>query len=183
MKPAFFKTSSEFRKWLAKNHEIKKELLVGFYTVKSGKTCMTWPESVDQALCFGWIDGVRKNRDDESYTIRFTPRKAGSNWSQVNLKKMKELTDKGLMQPAGLAIFEKRKKEQRYAHEKKEVTLGIELARKFKSNKKAWDFFTAQAPSYQKVCAHWIMAAKQEATKDSRLMRVITASEAGKRLQ
>jgi uncharacterized protein YdeI (YjbR/CyaY-like superfamily) len=183
MKPVFFKKPSEFRKWLTKNHKKKNELIVGFYKVESGKPCMTWPESVDQALCFGWIDGVRKSIDDESYTIRFTPRKPDSNWSQVNIKKMNELTSNGLMQPAGLAIFETRKKERRYAHEKKDVTLNGELLRKFKSNKKAWDFFIAQAPSYQKVCSHWIMSAKQDVTKEGRLIRLITASEARRRLQ
>ena len=183
MKPVFFKTPAQFRKWLAKNHDSKDELLVGFYKVQSGKPCMTWSESVDQALCFGWIDGVRRSVNDESYTIRFTPRKADSNWSQVNIKKMKELTNNGLMQPPGLAVFERRKKERRYAHEKKGVMLDAELVKKFKSHKKAWDFFISQAPSYQKVCSHWIMSAKQDATKDSRLMRVINASEVSKRLQ
>src|ERR1043165_3844754 len=101
MQPTFFSRPSEFRKWLKKNHKKEKELLVGFYKVGSGKPSMTWPESVDEALCFGWIDGIRKSLGEESYTIRFTPRKTSSIWSAVNIKKMEELTKKGLMKPAG----------------------------------------------------------------------------------
>ena len=185
MKPVFFSTSSEFRKWLIKNHQDKRELLVGFYKVQSGKPSMSWSESVDQALCFGWIDGLRKRIDDESYTIRFTPRNPDSNWSQVNIRKMKELSRDGLMKPAGLAVFEKRNLERarRYAHEKEEASLSVELVKKFKSNKKAWAFFSSQAPSYQKVCSHWIMAAKQDTTRESRLTKVMVASASGKRLQ
>src|SRR5688572_18398385 len=125
MKPTFFSTSTGFRKWLMKNHKEKNELLVGFYKVRSEKPSMTWSESVDQALCFGWIDGVRNSIDSESYTIRFTPRKPGSIWSNVNLKKMKELIASGLMQPAGLAVFQKRQKERSglYSHERDKVML------------------------------------------------------------
>ena len=185
MKPTFFSTSTDFRKWLSKNHKKKNELLVGFYKVQSERPSMTWSESVDQALCFGWIDGVRNSLDHDSYTIRFTPRKPDSIWSKVNLKKMEELISSGLMQPAGLEVFGKRQKERSglYSHERDKVALSELLIKKFKSHKKAWDFFSTQAPSYQKVCAHWVTSAKQEATQNSRLMRVITASEAGKRLR
>jgi len=184
MKPTFFAKPSDFRKWLAKNHKTKTELLVGFYKVGSGKPSITWPESVDEALCFGWIDGVRKSIDEHSYTIRFTPRKATSIWSAINIRKMEELTQKGLMQEAGLEIFKKRKehKSKIYSHENELKELSPAYEKKFKSNKKAWNFFIAQAPSYKKVIIHRIMTAKQEVTQLRRLDEAIAASEKLKRL-
>jgi uncharacterized protein YdeI (YjbR/CyaY-like superfamily) len=184
MKPIFFKTGAEFRKWLSKNHKKETELLVGFYKVGSGKPSMTWSESVDEALCFGWIDGVRKSVDDERYTIRFTPRKPTSIWSAVNIKKMEELIRKGLVQPEGLAAYEKRKesRSQIYTYEKAPVKLDRNYERKFKANKNAWAFFQSQAPSYQRVIIGWIMSAKQEATQVSRLEKAIGSSHEGKRL-
>lgn len=184
MTPTFFAKQSNFRKWLEKNHETQTELLVGFYKVGSGKPSMTWPQSVDEALCFGWIDGVRKRIDDDSYSIRFTPRKPTSIWSAINIKKVGELTDQGLMQPAGLAAFEKRKdsKSMIYAYENEPAKLSPEFEKKFKTNKKAWNFFAAQAPSYQKTIFHWIMRAKQETTRASRLDKVISESGKQKRL-
>ncbi|RZK56808.1 MAG: bacteriocin-protection protein [Pedobacter sp.] len=185
MEPQFFENPSLFRKWLAKNHQTEKELLVGFYKVGSGKPSMSWSESVDEALCFGWIDGIRKSIDDKSYTIRFTPRKQTSIWSAVNIKKMEELTGKGLMQPAGLAAFKHRKEEKSriYIHENEAKKLSSAFAKKFKANKKAWDFFTTQAPSYQKLIIGWIMGAKQEATQLSRLEKAIAESELQKRMR
>lgn len=182
--PHFFKNSAEFRKWLIKNHEHESELLVGYYKVDSGLPSMTWSESVDQALCFGWIDGIRRSIDDKSYCIRFTPRKPTSIWSAINLKKIEDLTQKGLMFPAGQAIFQKRKENRSgiYSHENESRTLSPALEKKFKSNKKAWAFFKAQAPSYQKVMVHWIMAAKQEKTRLTRLDKTILQSEAQKRM-
>ena len=182
--PIFFTTQTDFRKWLQKNHTEATELIVGYYKVGSNKPSMTWPQSVDEALCFGWIDGVRKSIDSESYCIRFTPRKATSIWSAVNIKKIAELTKQELMQPAGLTAFSKRKesKSKIYAYEKEPVKLGDEFAKKFKANKKAWAFFQTQAPSYQGVVNHWVMNAKQEATKLRRLEKLIAASAAGKRL-
>ena len=184
MKPIFFKTGAEFRKWLSENHKKETELLVGFYKVGSGKPSMTWSESVDEALCFGWIDGVRKSVDDERYTIRFTPRKPTSIWSGVNIKKMEELIRKGLVQPDGLAAYKKRKESRSkiYTYEKAPVKLGGNYELKFKANKNAWAFFQSQAPSYQKVIIGWIMSAKQEATQLSRLEKAIDSSQAGKRL-
>jgi uncharacterized protein YdeI (YjbR/CyaY-like superfamily) len=183
MKPLFFSKPFDFRKWLEKNHAKETELLVGFYKVSSGKPSITWPESVDEALCFGWIDGVRKSIDDESYTIRFTPRKPGSIWSAVNIKKVAELTKKGLMHPAGLAAFEKRKdyKSAVYSFEQKEISLG-EYEKKLKANKKAWSFWSTQAPSYRKAATWWVISAKQEATRAKRLATLITDSEAGLRI-
>lgn len=184
MKPTFFSTPQEFRKWLEENHQSGKELLVGFYKVGTRKPSMTWPESVDQALCFGWIDGVRRSIDEESYSIRFTPRKPTSIWSAVNIKKMEELTKAGLMTEAGQKAFRLRKEEKSgiYSHENETASLSPEFEKQFKANKKAWEFFNSQAPSYKKVMLHWIMIAKQEKTRLSRLEKTIKESELGKRV-
>lgn len=181
MEPKFFKKQSDFRKWLEKNHQKETELIVGFYKVDSGKPSMSWSESVDEALCFGWIDAVRKSIDAERYQIRFTRRKPSSIWSAVNIRKMEELTAKGLMQPAGLAIFEHRKEEKSkvYAHENAEVTLSPEFEKQFKKNKKAWEYFQSLAPSYRKPATNWVMSAKQEATQLKRLNELIEESAAG----
>ncbi|MFH0893445.1 MAG: YdeI/OmpD-associated family protein [Bacteroidota bacterium] len=175
----FFSRQSEFRKWLEKNHKSKTELLVGYYKVGSGKPSMTWSQSVDEALCFGWIDGIRKSVDEESYCIRFTPRKPKSNWSAVNIKKVEELKKQGLMTESGLALFEKRKEEKSiiYSYENKPEKLTDDFERKFKKNKKAWTFFQKQAPSYKKTAFYWVMSAKQEATRVSRLEKLISRSE------
>lgn len=184
MKPTFFATPAAFRKWLEKNHAKKTELLVGFYKVGSGKKSISWPQSVDEALCFGWIDGVRKSMGQESYTIRFSPRKPGSNWSDINIKKMEELIKKGLVHPAGMAAYAKRQesKSRVYAYEKAPVELSPAYLKKIKANNTAWNFFSRQPPSYQKVINHWIMSAKQKTTQESRLQRLIAASEQQKRL-
>ncbi|WP_316768367.1 YdeI/OmpD-associated family protein [Pedobacter frigiditerrae] len=185
MEAQFFENPLLFRKWLAKNHQTKTELLVGFYKIGSGTPSMSWPQSVDEALCFGWIDGIRKSIDDKSYTIRFTPRKSTSIWSAVNIKKMDELTKKGLMQPAGLAAFQHRKEDKSrvYIHENEAKILSADFEKKFRTNKKAWDFFSTQAPSYQKLIIGWIMGAKQEATQLSRLEKAIAESELQKRMR
>lgn len=183
MSPTFFPTQQDFRKWLEENHKTKTELLVGFYKVGTKKLSMTWSESVDQALCFGWIDGVRKSIDEESYSIRFTPRKPTSIWSTINIKKMEELTKAGLMKPAGFNAFKLRKENKSgiYSHETVNVKLSKEYEKQFKSNKKAWEFFEKQAPSYKKVMTHWIMSAKQQKTQLSRLEKTISESEKEKR--
>lgn len=184
MKATFFETAAAFRAWLAKNHNKETELLVGFYKVSSNKPSITWSQSVDQALCFGWIDGVRKSIDEESYSIRFSPRKATSIWSTININKVKELTLAGLMQPEGLQAFELRKanKSGVYSHEKAPSQLSSAYQKRFKLNKLAWKFFNSQAPSYQKVMIHWIMTAKQEKTQLSRLEKTIQISEQQKRM-
>ena len=145
---------------------------------------MTWSQSVDEALCFGWIDGVRKSIDKDSYSIRFTPRRPTSIWSAINIDKVEKLTKQGLMKPAGLASFKLRKdhKSKIYSHEKKPVKLADEFQNKFKTNKKAWDFFISQAPSYQNVIVHWIMTAKQKTTQLTRLEKTIKESEKYKRI-
>ncbi|MCE9540442.1 MAG: YdeI/OmpD-associated family protein [Bacteroidetes bacterium] len=185
MAPTFFEKQADFRKWLAKNHKNETELLIGFYKVNSGKLSMTWSQSVDEALCFGWIDGVRRSIDKDSYSIRFTPRRSTSIWSAINIKKIEELTKQGLMKPAGLARFKLRKEHRSkiYSHEREAQKLPTNFEGKFKANKKAWDFFTTQAPSYQKVIIHWIVSAKQETTQLARLNKVITESAGQKRLR
>jgi uncharacterized protein YdeI (YjbR/CyaY-like superfamily) len=185
MKPIFFATQSEFRKWLDKNHKSETELLVGFYKTETAKPSMSWSQSVDQAICYGWIDGVRKSLDKESYCIRFTPRKSTSIWSAVNIKKVEELNQAGLMKPEGLKAFSLRNenKSKIYAYEKEPVKLDAEYENQFKKNKAAWDFFTKQAPSYKKVMIHWIMDAKQEKTRLTRLEKTINESEQQRRMK
>jgi uncharacterized protein YdeI (YjbR/CyaY-like superfamily) len=185
MSPKFFKNQFQFRQWLEKYHDKKTELLVGFYKVDSGKPSMSWSESVDQALCFGWMDGIRKSIDSESYCIRFTPRRTSSIWSAINIKKIENLTKAGLMKPAGIKAFSFRKEEKSnvYSHESQSSELSITYTNQFKQHKQAWEFFCKQAPSYQKVICHWIMSAKQEKTKQTRLEKVISASTQQKRLE
>jgi len=184
MIPIFFSNQQEFRKWLAKNHKKETELIVGYYKVGTGKPSMTWSQSVDQAICFGWIDGVRRSLGEESYCIRFTPRRTTSNWSAVNIKKVEELTKQGLMQPAGLEAFNIRKEERArvYSFENTKKELLEKLEKKFKINRTAWDFFTKQAPSYQKMIMHWITSAKREETQLTRLEQVIAESTKQKRI-
>ncbi|MEO6723573.1 MAG: YdeI/OmpD-associated family protein [Ferruginibacter sp.] len=184
MDPVFFANQSELRKWLKKNHKKEKELLVGFYKAGTNKPSITWSQSVDEALCFGWIDGIRKSIDEDSYTIRFTPRKPSSIWSAINIKKVEDLTEQGLMQPAGFEAFKNRSEEKSriYSHENERKELPAGFEKKIKSNKKAWEFFSSQAPSYQKVMLHWIMSAKREETRLSRLGKLISESKNKKRV-
>lgn len=184
MKPTFFATQEKFRTWLENHYQTETELLVGFYKVNSKKPSMSWSESVDRALCFGWIDGVRKSIDEESYTIRFTPRKKTSIWSAINIKKVEELTKSGLMMPEGQKAFELRSEERSriYSHEKEPAILDPDFEKQFKANKIAWDYFDKQASSYKKVMIHWIMSAKQEKTRISRLEKTIQVSAEQKRM-
>jgi uncharacterized protein YdeI (YjbR/CyaY-like superfamily) len=184
MMPVFFHDQQEFRRWLEKNHKSKSELLVGYYKVSSEKPSMTWSQSVDEALCFGWIDGIRRSIDNESYCIRFTPRKPTSIWSNVNIKKAEELNRKGLMKQSGLEVFNNRKtsKSGIYSFENEPSKLNDSFENIFKASKLAWEFFLKQAPSYQKTIFRWIMSAKQEKTQLSRLNKTIVASEKQKRI-
>lgn len=184
MAATFFATQEAFREWLAEYHQKETELIVGFYKVSSGKPSMSWSESVDQALCFGWIDGIRRTIDDESYSIRFTPRKRTSIWSAVNINKVAELTKAGLMTPDGLKAFEARTENKSgiYSHEKEPAVLDPNYETQFRNNALAWEFFEKQAPSYKKVMIHWIMSAKQETTQLSRLEKTINISEQQKRM-
>ena len=184
MTATFFPTPQDFRNWLEKNHKTETEIIVGFYKIGSKRQSITWSEAVDQALCFGWIDSVRRSIDNESYSNRFTPRKPTSIWSAINIKKVEDLTKAGLMQDAGFEAFKLRKenKSRIYSHETENVKLSAEYEEQFKANKKAWEFFEKQAPSYKKVMTHWIMSAKQQKTQISRLEKTITESEKGKRV-
>jgi len=184
MTPLFFSGQKEFRKWLEKNHKTEKELIVGYYKKETGKPSMTWSESVDQALCYGWIDGIRRKVDEESFCIRFTPRRPGSNWSRINIQKVEDLQKSGLMSPAGLALFNNRKETsgERYSYENRPAEFPPAQKKLFKKNKAAWDFFQKQAPSYKKVRIYWVVSAKQEETKLNRLNKLIESSKKGERL-
>lgn len=183
--PTFFETPADFRNWLKKHHATYTEFLVGFYKRGSGKPSITWPESVDQALCFGWIDGVRKRVDDEAYTIRFTPRKKGSIWSAVNIKRANELIEMGLMQPAGLRAFEARSEEKSriYSYERETAAFAPADEKRFRANRKAWTFFSAQAPWYRRNLTYWVVNAKRPETRAKRLAILIDASAEGRRLR
>lgn len=184
MEPKFFAAPGDLRKWFEKNHDKETELSVGFYKKGSGKPSITWPESVDQALCFGWIDGVRHRIDDEAYKIRFTPRKPRSIWSSVNIKRMGELIEEGLVQQAGLEAYAKRDegRSRVYSFEQENIQLEKAQEAKFKKNKKAWKFFESQPPSYRKPALWWVVSAKQDATRTRRLEALIKDSENGERL-
>src|SRR5262245_21611029 len=184
MKPKFFKSQSDFRVWLEKNHATEKLLLVGYYKKDSGRPSITWPQSVDEALCFGWIDGIRRSIDEKSYTIRFTPRKPTSIWSNINIKRANELIDLGLMTPAGLKAFNARSeyKSGIYSYEQRSAELPEQYEKKLKQNKAAWTFFQAQSASYRKNIFWYIVSAKQEETRLKRLENLIKESAAGRRL-
>ncbi len=183
MKPIFFATPADFRRWFAKNAAKKAELLVGFHKRGSGKPSITWPESVDQALCFGWIDGVRRRIDDTAYSIRFTPRRAGSIWSTINIARAKELAAAGLMTPAGAAAFEARRDDRSaiYAYEqRRSAELAPDQEKRFRRNAKAWRFFSAQPPWYRRNTSHWVTSAKKGETRARRLATLIADSAAGR---
>ena len=184
-KPTFFPRPEDFRRWFEAHHESEKELLVGFYRKGSGKPSITWPQSVDEALCFGWIDGVRRTIDEESYSIRFTPRKATSNWSAVNVKRIGELMAEGLVAPAGQRAFEKRtdKKTGRYSYEQRhEIELDPVFEKELRKNAAAWRYFQAEAPWYRRLVVYRTMTAKREETRWKRLCELIEACAAGRRM-
>ncbi len=185
MTPTFFTDASAFRSWLTANAAAATELLVGFYKVGSAQPCMSWSESVDEALCFGWIDGRRKRIDDESYVIRFTPRKPTSIWSVVNIAKMDKLRAEGKMLPAGEAAFALRSdaKSGIYSHERSDTPAlsDAELAL-FAGDPIAWEYFAAAPPGYRKTVLHWITGAKQDKTRAGRLAKLMAACAAQTRL-
>jgi uncharacterized protein YdeI (YjbR/CyaY-like superfamily) len=178
----FFETVAELRAWFNAYYGTNTEVLVGYYKKGTGIPSITWSESVDAALCFGWIDGVRRSLDKVRYVIRFTPRKGGSNWSAINIGKIKELKRQGLLHPAGLEAYKKRKPEKSaiYSYENQPASFSAIFKQKFRSNKKAWDFFSVQIPSYRRTVTHWVMRAKQESTRERRLQALISNSEAGR---
>jgi uncharacterized protein YdeI (YjbR/CyaY-like superfamily) len=182
--PHFFRTSAELRAWLRRNHASADELLVGLHKKGTGEPSITWSELVDEVLCFGWIDGVRKSIDARSYTIRITPRRKGSIWSAVNLRRAQELIGAGVMEPAGIAAFEARDEEKTrlYSYEREQASLGGELEARFRANARAWAFFQSQPPSYRKNIVHWVVSAKREETRLRRLETLIQDSENGVRV-
>jgi uncharacterized protein YdeI (YjbR/CyaY-like superfamily) len=184
MNPKFFARPADFRKWLEENHDKKTELLVGFWKKGTGKPSITWPESVDQALCFGWIDGITKSLGEESFAIRFTPRKNKSHWSAVNLKKYAKLKKLGEIHPSGEAAFSRmdKKNSKKASFEQKRIVMGKTFESKIKASKKAWSFFNALAPSYKKASTWWVISAKQEETKLRRLAVLIKSSEEGEKI-
>ncbi len=180
--PCFFKSGAELRRWFAKNHAKESELWIAYYKKDSGKPSVTYSDSVNQALCFGWIDGVRYSIDRESYKIRFSPRKPRSIWSAVNIKKVAELTRLGVTQPAGIKSFNARTEDrsQVYSFESKgDRKLGPVYEKKLRASKTANAFFKAQIPSYRRVVIHWVMSAKKEETRFRRLQQLIADSEQG----
>ncbi len=183
MDPRFFATPADFRAWLEAHHADESELWVGFYKKGTRKQSLTWPEAVDQALCFGWIDGIRKRIDEERYTNRFTPRRPRSNWSAVNIKRVQELTALGLMRPEGLAAFEQRTDDRSgtYSFEQRgAVELGEEFEGLFRANMAAWDFFQSRPAGYRRTATWWVMSAKKEETRRRRLATLIEDSARGR---
>ena len=183
--PVFFEDGQAFRAWLAQHAHAARELLVGFHKVGTGKPCMSWSDSVDQALCYGWIDGVRKRVDDATYTIRFTPRKSGSIWSAVNIDKVATLRAQGLMTPAGEAAFAQRSEDRSrvYSHERAApAELAPDDLARFQRHQAAWAFFEACPPSYRKRMLHVVTSAKKPETRAARLERLIAACAEGRRL-
>jgi uncharacterized protein YdeI (YjbR/CyaY-like superfamily) len=185
--PTFFATPEPWRAWLAEHSATSTELLVGFHKKGSGRPSITWPESVDEALCFGWIDGVRRRIDDESYAIRFTPRSGRSTWSAVNIRRVAELTAEGRMQPAGLAAFEQRSVERSvvysYEQEPASTALPAEYEERLRADAAAAEFFDRQPASYRRAVIHWITTAKQETTRLRRLDQLMAECAQGRRLR
>jgi uncharacterized protein YdeI (YjbR/CyaY-like superfamily) len=182
---AFFATQKHLRGWFEKYHKKEKELWVEFYKASTGKPTISWSQSVDEALCFGWIDGIRKSINEESYCIRFTPRNPKSNWSAINIKKVEELTKLGLMKLEGLRAFGFRKEEKSkiYAYENREVKLDKSFEKLFKTNKKAWQLYHSMTPTYRKLTTRWVMSAMQEATRLKRLDELIRDCSHGKKIK
>lgn len=184
MEPIYFSTPGAFREWLEAHHDKAEELWVGYWKKATGKPSLTWPQSVDQALCFGWIDGVRYRVDDERYKIRFTPRKPSSIWSAVNMNRFPELEAAGMVHPAGRAAWERRsgEKSKRYAYERENIRLTPAYLKRFKANEEAWAFFRKLPPSVRKPSMWYVMSAKKEATRERRLATLIACSTEGRRI-
>ena len=183
MKVTVFLSALEFRTWLEKNHGQVQEMWVGFHNQRAGKKSITYREALDEALCFGWIDGVRKSINKSTYTIRFTPRKPRSYWSAVNLGRFAELTKQGRVAPPGMKAFERRTKDSgRYSFENRPRKLGAAYEKQFRANPKAWEFFQAQPPWYQRTASFWVVSAKKDETREKRLATLIADSEKGRRI-
>jgi uncharacterized protein YdeI (YjbR/CyaY-like superfamily) len=182
-RPTFFPTEADFRRWLAANHETAPELLVGFWKKGSGKASIDWPQARDQALCFGWIDGIRKSLGNEAYTIRFTPRRQGSIWSKVNIARYEALTAAGQMTPTGVRAYEENKHKSglySYENERKELTTAEEKL--FRKDKAAWADWEKRPPGYRKVVLHWVTSAKRPETRAKRLATLIESCATGQKI-
>jgi uncharacterized protein YdeI (YjbR/CyaY-like superfamily) len=183
--PIFFAKPVTFRAWLEKHHRTKREQWVGFHRKASGRPSIKWPEAVDEALCFGWIDGLRKTIDAESYKIRFTPRRPTSNWSAINIRRMKELMRGRRVRPAGRKAFQKRVPEKSgiYSYEnRKSATLSATSEKRFRADIAAWNFFHQQSASYRQTTIWWVVSAKGPQTQQDRLRKLIAFSKAGRTL-
>jgi uncharacterized protein YdeI (YjbR/CyaY-like superfamily) len=186
MEPRFFATPAEWRRWLARHHATAPELWVGFHKKATGRPSITWPEAVDQALCYGWIDGIRKRLDDHSYVIRFTPRRPGSIWSAVNLRRVAELAAQGLMQPAGVEAHAKARRARSaiYAYEQRtEAEFPREMEQRFRRDRAAWAFFQSEPPWYRHTATWWVISARRDETRERRLATLIADSAAGRRIR
>lgn len=180
-RPRFFETPADFRRWLRANHARESELWVGYYKKATGRPTITWEESVVEALRYGWIDGIRRTLDDESYQVRFTPRRPGSAWSAVNVRTVEALIAKGKMPKAGLAAYERRDPEKSgYSVAARTGSLPAPYLRRLKANAKAWAFFCARPPGYRRNACHWVTDAKREETRERRLEQLIADSAAGR---
>jgi uncharacterized protein YdeI (YjbR/CyaY-like superfamily) len=184
LKPFFFRAPADLRKWFGANHASAGELWIGFFKKSSGKPSVTWPQSVDEALCVGWIDGIRKSLDEESYVIRFTPRKPGSIWSAINIRRARELDRVKRMRPAGRKAFATRRENRSgvYSYEQRPASLVEPYRSVFQKNKKAWAFFEAQPPGYRKTVTWWVISAKKDETRLKRLEQLIEDSARGRRV-
>ncbi|MBI1257756.1 MAG: bacteriocin-protection protein [Chloroflexi bacterium] len=184
MDATFFKSPAEWRAWLEKNHATETSLLLGFYKKGSGKLNMTYQQSLDVALCFGWIDGVRGSLNDEAYTMRYSQRKTHSIWSAVNIKRIGELAAEGLVHPYGQKVFDERdqSKQNSYSHEQEKIELPPDYETQFRANETAWADFQQRPPSYKKAALWWVISAKQEATRLKRLATLIEDSAAGRKI-
>src|SRR5829696_1168055 len=182
-KPTFFESEADFRRWLETNHETAPELLVGFWKKGSGKASVDRPQARDQALCFGWIDGVRRSLGEEAYTIRFTPRRKGSIWSKVNVERFAALKSAGLMTPAGERAYEENKtKSGLYAYERQLAKLEPAEERQFRDNAAAWADWEKRPPGYRKTVLHWVTSAKKPETRARRLATLMECSAAGEKI-
>ena len=184
MKPAFFPAAEGFRKWLEEHHSVARELWVGFYKKSAGRASITWPESVAEALCVGWIDGIRKSVDESSYAIRFTPRTPRSIWSAVNIRRARALTEEGRMHPAGLRSFAARREYRSgiYSYEQRPEDLVEPYRSALRKHESAWSFFRSQPPHYRRAVNWWVVSAKREETRQKRLAALVEHSAAGRRI-
>jgi uncharacterized protein YdeI (YjbR/CyaY-like superfamily) len=182
LKVRIFKDAGEFRRWLESNHDSVEEFWVGFYNQRSHQISMKYPEAVDEALCFGWIDGLRQSVNETTYRVRFTPRKVRSNWSAVNIRRAQELKKLGRLAPAGLIAFTQRPEKKLYSYEARPQKFAQAQEKRFAANVEAWKFFRAQAPWYQRTATYWVLSAMKEDTRQKRLETLIADSAAGRRL-